>query len=626
MVLGTEPGRSSPLWLLFLAGKTRLLYEASSYLPIVEFESVIITYGNGHSPTRVEWDSYEFPIEASFSWRILFFLFFAHFTDASYASVTTEELPSNLGRLTFPKVIAVLRLLKGYPDDKALHLFIGLDEFQVLRKIRSDALPTLLKTFLGTMSSKTLLYPLLTGTAFSSGASSSEAFCPRIPLGLLSFRETEEAIRSIPPINGVLPEQVIHQPPFRRALLTVSGIPRLFIQFTKGLMKNVTPTEPFLTQEMVAIELTKVSTQHSPGSTRLPISPREKLFLVAYSLSGRAVDETASPRFLSELKVTWQQLHDACYCIIGPAKQVQVPYLFMLDCAKATITADDPPCLTALSATIRHFIDYVDARLVLDEPWQSWEEFGLHYWALKINSLLTIGQSTVRFSTLIGGALFQGCDQEVVLQPVEVDYSAVPFSATMPSTIGNLDNPHAKINWFKEGKIWKNKACGKGVDIFFALRTTKENTYVVCVDQRKKIADSLGPGHFKDLLELANIHPTDKECQFILVRGLVHVLPRFNQKKQNKIPSNCFLVTSQQTREFHTSLFCHPAASPTVNINDAVITHLKLVLNYNEDCAKEIHNRATTQPFHDEEELRQFISKKFPEMRSESIRWEQMEF
>jgi len=54
-------------------------------------------------------------------------------------------------------------------------------------------------------------------------------------------RDTEIAIESIRPENDVDPSDLMDQELVRRALISVSGTPRLFIQFIRVLMRAVKP-------------------------------------------------------------------------------------------------------------------------------------------------------------------------------------------------------------------------------------------------------------------------------------------------------------------------------------------------------------------------------------------------
>ena len=318
---------------------------------------------------------------------------------------------------------------------------------------------------------------------------------------------------------------------------------------------------------------------------------------------------------------------------------VTLPYavlrLAKTSCNQDKLTSQAEKCLVQ---TLRKLFKFVDSKMAIDfnEPWALWEIFGAIYYALRINALMVIGKEKVSFSTIISGARFTGCDVYVTLHPMLVERSAEKYSATMANEIGVHADRADKKEWKNmkngNGYVWLNGSNGEGVDIFFALPRVSphSDSYVICVDQRKRVALSLGKNTASDLLEKANILP--ESCsKDILVRGLCNVLPSYNDVVPEK---NCFIVSATNTEAFHASLAFHPAATPTTDINHDDVSYLKLVLNSSEKCAHAVWTRVHGvggdgvggASFRDEAELKQFILANFPNMQIESVKFEQMDF
>lgn len=440
-----------------------------------------------------------------------------------------------------------------------------------------------------------------------------------LPLQFQSFRDIEASLWQILPINGIAPWDVTRQALWERTLLDFLGVPKLCQEFTKNLMGRYNANRHLTIREVTQARC-EVFNAYRIWPLNIRITPREKLILVAWSLSGLKIEPDHRP-LAPRIESTWQELHDACCCLVTSSSVALVPYHLFVGGSEYQEQVGDPSCLVCLKNTIRQFIKQVDEEVVAERPWNSWETFGAFHYALRINSLLTIGKTIVPFSAVINGAVIHsGCDQEVVLRPMEVDSSDIEYSSDMTHEV------------LEEPKIWKNKLGGSGVDIFFALQTLTKDTLLVCADQRKRPwnADGSGRSQLKDFFALSDIAPTSSKYEFILVRGLVNVLSTFSEQDHADIPHDGFVVTSLQAQEFHTCLLPHPAASPLININSSRRSHLQLVLNpYKPECGEAVRNRAKITPFKNEEELREFIDQQFPQMENQGknkIRWEQMEF
>eukprot|EP01126_Amoeba_proteus_P005637 TRINITY_DN11912_c0_g1_i1.p1 TRINITY_DN11912_c0_g1~~TRINITY_DN11912_c0_g1_i1.p1 ORF type:complete len:136 (-),score=16.38 TRINITY_DN11912_c0_g1_i1:313-720(-) len=127
-----------------------------------------------------------------------------------------------------------------------------------------------------------------------------------------------------------------------------------------------------------------------------------------------------------------------------------------------------------------------------------------------------------------------------------------------------------------------------------------------------------------ELLKKLDITP-DCAPSSTLIRGLCNVLPKFSHEA-DELPKDCFVVCSQNTEAFHTSLACHPATYPFINVNQALQSYLNILPNYNDKCSKAVLERVKTKKFQSKEELGLFIETKFPKMVLTKIEWHRMEF
>jgi hypothetical protein len=178
--------------ILSMGGQGGAKAETETVLPL------ILTYGNGHSPTPTE---LKMDIEASFAWRI----HHAHFLDRYphvFSSVTSTRLPKNISELKISDAIKAIRV------DQDIHgrliLVLGIDDYHVIRRLPrrfedQSTLATLLDVLVGTMQdSENGIIPLLTGTTFVPLSGSSGSMGQYVPLKLLSMKEVVTAVRTIP--------------------------------------------------------------------------------------------------------------------------------------------------------------------------------------------------------------------------------------------------------------------------------------------------------------------------------------------------------------------------------------------------------------------------------------------
>ena len=157
---------------------------------------------------------------------------------------------------------------------------------------------------------------------------------------------------------------------------------------------------------------------------------------------------------------------------------------------------------------------------------------------------------------------------------------------------------------------------GAGVDIFFALKDAATDEVVVVVDQRKRQYGKFQPSHAKDYLRKLSVCPDFLVASGArLVRGIMNCVSASNLATY-VVPLDCFLLTRDESEQFHGTLAYHPACSPVISINSACKTALKTVLHgdgneVNQVVEEILRKRAEPSGgFRDSEELVSFINTK----------------
>jgi hypothetical protein len=145
------------------------------------------------------------------------------------------------------------------------------------------------------------------------------------------------------------------------------------------------------------------------------------------------------------------QLFDEGLCMQLDSGQFGIPYcVFRLaaDIDSSRLSSLPAKCMIQVLQYLR---DHVDNVLFDKEPWQSWETFSACFFALRVNSLMFLGQKEALFSDLCRGAVANGCDMEVTLCPIEVHAIVECISPEVSKTVTDkLDG--RKLNWLHGSK------------------------------------------------------------------------------------------------------------------------------------------------------------------------------
>eukprot|EP00978_Attheya_sp_CCMP212_P033894 scaffold139166_cov47-Attheya_sp.AAC.1 len=571
-------------------GKTRMLEEWKGIFVDANvsepFLGVLVTYGNGHSANKLD---ELLPIQAGFSWRMLHRLFLENNCAPEYNKWNSLNfIPENAEKLTVDLALrVVLKLAKQFEhvkEDETLSLFVGIDEYQKIPKgqvynekldefVKANGSPvsdsaqknlreyTSLWLLIGALQTSCSqaglqIHPAFAGTRWGplSIAGSSVADVVRAPLRLLAPDRMEEVVASNEKYKGNLASAA-----FRRNLFFLSGIPRPSLEYTcdtEGTFE--------------AIWKKRIESKWSENLTT------EELFrLVAFSVSGRHVG-VADPSGIKEL--TWGALVDQGLCLIRDDKQVTIPYcVFRLASVAPVGPTKSEQCL---SQNLGYLKDNIDAVLFDNPPWQQWEKFGACFFAMRINARLLLGDCECAVKSLFTHADIKGCEQMVVLEPMEVREIVEELSVDTGKVVTERDTKK-KLTWV-EGDIrycLVNGESGQGIDIFSCL-TLVDGGNLLFNDQRKRIATPLGCKGASNLIKKAAvipncIFPKGKVKQHVL--GLFSQLTSFDAAWKDHLPDNSFVLSDRGRDAFYGCLSSHPACSSDIDVNWANISTIKLL-------------------------------------------------
>ncbi|KAG7397065.1 hypothetical protein PHYBOEH_001279 [Phytophthora boehmeriae] len=181
------------------------------------------------------------PIEASFSWRLLYRFFLDNNCSFAFDKWFKSRLPRNGDQLTLSGAIEVIerKLREKRQEPATLYLFLGVDEYQKIEKIgarQKDSKTSLLRELVEVIadllclhSSSLVLLPMFAGTdlgviASGSIANSSYYVTKRLPMNLLTL----DQVFSIVEGNATYAELLTHTQ-ICRDLFVLGGVPRVVV-------------------------------------------------------------------------------------------------------------------------------------------------------------------------------------------------------------------------------------------------------------------------------------------------------------------------------------------------------------------------------------------------------------
>ncbi|KAH9089392.1 hypothetical protein LEN26_019210 [Aphanomyces euteiches] len=584
--------------------------------------SVIVPYYNEYMPNPVE---KTMSIEASFSWRLLYRFFLAGNCTLSFDEWVENRLPSNGDQLTLTLALEVIqyKLSERLQNPPRLYLFLGIDEYLNIKNVKAPrSVPdtSLLRELVGiivnvlcTQSSKFVLLPMFAGTdlhAISSNPSSSFV-TQRLPMPLLNIQQVFSSVESVEGFADLLEYAQVC-----RNLFFLGGVPRWVVEYLLAL-KVVKDMQPQDSTEKV-LPLTVIEncyrtiTEKYVTSTFSVLNPRRRLRLAAFALSGRLVQ----PDELFDGKLTWSRLRDSSLCLLSPRSdrgyEVVIPYSLFRS-IRVPNSPSDVEKVFALA--IEDLFVLVDSKLFAIPPWRSWEVFGACFYALRINALLVLGQSTVTIGDLLRGATMDYWTTSYIrvkLTPCRVFQCTETLDQSTGDKLTRVGNTLETIDWITSGCIALNGEGGKGAYIFFALEHAVTSQVVIVVDQRKPQFVKFQPSQAMKFLDNTSQVPSFLK-DAILVRGVMNCGSVSNL---DSFPPNCYVVSREQNDEFHGTLSYHPACSPFISVNTANKTVIKSLFpstgNEVDEVVEEIFRKRKepTGGFRTEEDLNSIIGAK----------------
>lgn len=544
---------------------------------------------------------------------------------------------------------------KGEEYNEIWTLFLGVDEYQKIDEPfnpKAKAMPqepnflrlnSLLDTIVNVMLNAVtglVLLPLFAGTDFEgtkSPASSSAHKTKRIPLSLLTQKEIEQAI------SDTECARVLDLAPCRRHLFYLGGVPRYPLEYAEMVNRSWPPDGDV--PDPKSLERAYKSILEDIPTVWVQFTSFERLFLVAYSIVGTPVNVQDAVFPWKENSIRWSRLRDSSVCLIEDDK-VHLHYPAFLNCVSLSFSGPQPVSVSPLQLkaaerfveTLQYLIEKVDNSVYDKAPWELWETFGACFHALRVNALIVLGKTSVKFSEIVSGTMVRKCEQMVNLRPVSVVHTSAQYSADLTDKLPVKAYPQKTFNWVSgtdDSYIVINGENREGVDIFFALPLHEEDGYVVCVDQRKRVAGcTLGPKAAKTLLVKEYQLPSFLQGQkTVLVRGLCSLFPHFCEPERGKqskeqwkrelrnwreqlasLPDDVFILSKTTTSQYHRSLAVHPAADPSVNINYDNITTVRMVVVGN-TAITDVMERRKQKPFLKVGELEKFVKEKGGELK-----------
>jgi hypothetical protein len=583
-------------------GKTRILEEWQLIFDVATIPShprlgILISYNNGFNPTPVE---QRLNIEASFSWRLLYqvFVYGNCGEERTFKRWFRDFLPVNGDELTLSITLEVIQMklskLSKMSEGETLHLFIGVDEYQEIQKLKGtniaveEPLQTLIE-HLGSLISPTVeatkirIYPMFAGTDFEiiSTANSSKTETIRLSMNLLLPHEIIKAIESIPEASHFLRQKVVV-----RHLFFLGGLPRWTIEYIKGLKEIVKHRfEKNVTIDEAEDVFKKIEAHYThKWSTKFNLDAAALVMLAAYSISAFKIFEGDK----NIGGISWKRLRDGGVCLLNDGI-VTVPYPIIHQIYYYNPRSDDSEAIVCFISCVKDLVDKIDTQLYDKTAWMLWEDFGAYFHALRINAFLIIRKYEIKVKELFNGAMVNGCDIEVLLKPMKVKRTRDRISDQLKCTICEKDNVEIQHNWLEDGLVVINGESGQGVDIFFSLKTV-DGKIIVITDQRKRDSKKLGTLSINTLLEKAKIIPNVDHLLVIPCLFSVFANPRISSED---LLLNSVFVCSKQSSDYFSLFRAHPAASPFIFINDTTAIHLGNLLSGTNkiDVAKNILKR-----------------------------------
>ncbi|KAI3657486.1 hypothetical protein MP638_006133 [Amoeboaphelidium occidentale] len=478
-------------------GKTRLLKEcASTVLGITRIPgkrlSSIISFGNDGN--AYGWVDESLGIECSFAWRVLHSLFKAQY---SYESWMRDKSPANRKLMTLDMALQTIEEYWSKKTNDNILVFVGVDEYQ---KLDLDNLEKLLGALCNCsrvpVNSRLTLFSMLAGTDLNKTRIARTSFpnTKRVPIRFLNHSESMEAIG--PYISNVHPGFVASES-FAHNVYFLGGVPRLLTKFAEKVseMKLADLVENSLRSARMAV----LSYLQFP---QLSVSDLLKLLAISFtntSVNNILICPFKESTMESARSLNWSQMGSIGMCLIQDDGCVIVPFHLVSQVLDRQLSegATLGESEVALISSLKDMSDNVGIPLHNVPAWLSWESFGAHFYCVRMNSFLVLGQSVLPLSDILRGSRFREDDPvfktQVQIRVAKVFHSNEQYGPDMPRLITRNKASYISVDWVDDSclQVVLNGDDGAGVDIFFALKRADNSGHILLLDQRKRLGSDV---------------------------------------------------------------------------------------------------------------------------------------
>ena len=275
-------------------------------------------------------------------------------------------------------------------------------------------------------------------------------------------------------------------------------------------------------------------------------------------------------------KLNWSQLISNGACLLQENGCVTVPFHLVAQVLDMEIYPIDElnKYERALLSSLKDLSQNVEPSINNAPAWLTWESFGARFYSIRINSFLVLGQEEVSISSLVHGSKTFGNEFEVIvrLKIATVIQSTETFGPEMPQSI-TPKGSYSSVDWIESDFVYivLNGENGPGVDIFFILKRSDDQGYILMLDQRKRYSSDITKHAISSITSKI---PGIPKCIGERVKTILGLMSIYSKIKIEAFLTSTFIVSSSESSTFHGSLFDHPGCSLMIDVNSATITAL----------------------------------------------------
>jgi len=495
------------------------------------------------------------------------------------------------------------------PLEKTIHLFLGVDEYQVIpREPRvHDRSP--LSQLLHKVQEVAIyppqgleIYPMFAGTEWfylTASIRNCGVEARRVPLPLPSFSDFQSVL-----LQQQQFASLFDRPNFSRHMAYFGTLPRAVIKFALSVSRGVSVEEAFQStwQECVVAIWTDVDDNSkirlaAHSLAEIPVEPTHEAGVTVFQR------DEHNHQVSTDTGLSWSALADMGLLLLEPLEGgksvVRLPYCVLRLCGMIRETAELSKAQRCLVSVLAWFRKYVDAGGEHVQDWENWERFGAAYHALRVNSFLVLEQNPIALTWLLPN--FTGSDR-VWLRPMCVVQADQPFQ--------DMDDQvwcrHTRDTWCwvqdSEGISWvvQNGVSGAGVDVVFSLQlvtTPTTESWILIGDQRKcEALQSFATAPITSYAAKARVACGNRATlgSKTVVKTILAIFSLLaTQSTKATVPKDTLVFSYPDFDSYHGTLSGHPATCTAVDINYANISTLRLIFSH--DIAQKLmHGRFWT--------------------------------